>query len=280
MQVCASIAEVRAARAGLAEPVGFVPTMGALHAGHLALVRRARQENASVIASIFVNPLQFASASDTAHYPRTLDRDLELLESAGVDMLILPSAQELYPPSFSTTIDVGAVALPFEGATRPGHFQGVATVVTLLFNLAQPQRAYFGEKDAQQLRVVRRLVSDLLLPLEIVGVPTVRDHDGLALSSRNALLTPDERQRAAVIPRALTATCQTWQSGERDATALQRMLHDVLRSEPLLDIDYASLVDPDTLAEHQGRIRGPALVLLAVRLGAVRLIDNCLLADD
>jgi pantoate--beta-alanine ligase len=275
MQIVRTVAELRTARARLPDQLGFVPTMGALHAGHLELVRRAREENDAVAVSIFVNPTQFSSAADFQHYPRDDERDLALLAEAGVDLVFLPTADTLYPVGFGTTIDVGPVAVPFEGVARPGHFQGVATVVAMLFNAVRPARAYFGEKDAQQLLVVRRLVADLLMPIEIVAVPTVRDDDGLALSSRNALLTSEQHAAAIAIPRALEAVQRSWEAGERDAGRLRQRLVDTLASESTLTIEYANLVDPDSLVELDGSADRPLLVLVAVRLGTVRLIDNC-----
>jgi pantoate--beta-alanine ligase len=279
MKVSRTVVEVRTGRARLPEKLGFVPTMGALHAGHLELVRRARDENDAVVVSIFVNPTQFSSASDFERYPRDDERDLRLLEEAGVDLVFIPTTDMLYPDGFATSIDVGPIAVPFEGAARPGHFKGVATVVAILLNIVQPQRAYFGEKDAQQLRVVRRLVGDLQLPVEIVGVPTVRDADGLALSSRNALLTPEQRSAAVAVPQSLEAVERCWDAGERDATTLRQRLVERLTAEPTLTIEYASLADPATLVELDGAIEGSALVVVAVQLGSVRLIDNWMLTD-
>jgi pantoate--beta-alanine ligase len=280
MQIARTVAEVRAARARLPAQLGFVPTMGALHAGHLELVRCAREENDAVAVSIFVNPTQFSSAADLQQYPRDDERDLALLAESGVDLVFLPTTDALYPAGFGTTIDVGPVAVPFEGVARPGHFQGVATVVAMLFSAVQPARAYFGEKDAQQLRVVRRLVADLLMPIEIVGVPTVRDDDGLALSSRNALLSPEERSTAACIPRSLRAIQHAWDGGERDAAGLRRVLDAELLTQPDVTVEYATLVDPQTLAEQDGEIDGAVLVLIAVKIGGVRLIDNCYLSPS
>jgi pantoate--beta-alanine ligase len=279
MKVSRTVVEVRTGRARLPEKLGFVPTMGALHAGHLELVRRARDENDAVVVSIFVNPTQFSSASDFERYPRDDERDLRLLEEAGVDLVFIPTTEVLYPDGFASSIDVGPIAVPFEGAARPGHFKGVATVVAILLNIVQPQRAYFGEKDAQQLRVVRRLVDDLQMPVEIVGVPTVRDADGLALSSRNALLTPQQRAAAVAVPQSLEAVERCWDAGERDATSLRQRLVERLTAEPTLTIEYASLADPATLVELDGAIEGSALVVVAVQLGSVRLIDNWMLTD-
>jgi pantoate--beta-alanine ligase len=279
MQISRTVAEVRAARSRLSQQLGLVPTMGALHAGHLELVRRARDENDAVAVSIFVNPTQFSSSADFQGYPRDDERDLGLLVEAGVDLVFMPTTDVIYPSGFATSVDVGPVAIPFEGAARPGHFKGVATVVAILLNSVQPQRAYFGEKDAQQLRVVRRLVADLQLPVEIVGVPTVRDDDGLALSSRNVLLTTEQRAVAVAVPQSLEAVQRCWDAGERDAAELRQRMVERLSAEPTLTIEYASLADPTTLVELDGAIEGAALVLVAVRLGSVRLIDNWLLTD-
>ena len=277
MRICTTVAEVREARRALPDPLGLVPTMGALHDGHLALVRRARAENASVAVSIFVNPTQFTSADDFGRYPRDTQRDITLLANEGVDLVFLPRVEAVYPTGHSTSVDVGPIARAFEGAARPGHFTGVATVVTMLLNIVQPQTAYFGQKDAQQLAVVSRLVTDLALPVEIVPVPTVRDSDGVALSSRNVLLSPSARSAAAAIPQALADVRAAWESGQRDAAQLREVLHRRLGSEPAITIDYATLVDPASFAECDGTIDGDALVIVAVIAGGVRLIDNWLL---
>jgi pantoate--beta-alanine ligase len=277
MHICTTIAEARAARAGLPEQLGFVPTMGALHAGHRELLRRARVENQAVASSIFVNPTQFTAAEDFQHYPRTLDADLAILRDAGVDLAFVPDAGALYPAGFSTTIDVGPIAGVFEGAARPGHFQGVATVVAILFNIIQPARAYFGQKDAQQVIVVRKLVADLKLPIDIVRVPTVRDDDGLALSSRNAQLSPAQRQAAIAIPRAITAVQQAWADGERDSSRLVAPGEAVIETEKDITLEYIALADPETLTTSTGTIEHDALLLIAATLGTIRLIDNCLL---
>jgi len=258
-------------------PLGLVPTMGALHDGHLALVRRGRRENAAVAVSIFVNPTQFGPQEDLATYPRDMERDLALLESEGVDLVYTPTQEEVYPPGFDTWVDPGAMGQRLEGAVRPGHFRGVATVVTKLLSVIRPERAYFGQKDGQQLAVIRQLERDLNLGVEIIGVPTVRDHDGLALSSRNSYLTDEERRAAPVIYRALTEARQLWDEGERDAGILKEAAHTLLKTEPLLEeIDYVSVADADTLQELDW-IEGPAMVSTAARLGRTRLIDNVLL---
>ena len=258
-------------------PLGLVPTMGALHEGHLALVRQARRENATVAASIFVNPTQFGPQEDLATYPRDMERDLALLEAEGVDLVYAPAPEEVYPPGFDTWVEPGALANRLEGAVRPGHFRGVATVVTKLFNVVRPERAYFGQKDGQQLAVIRQLVRDLNLGIEIVAVPTVRDADGLALSSRNAYLTAEQRAAAPVIYRALSRAEDSWRQGAKDAELLRSTVRAVLEAEPLLEgIDYVSVADAATLQELE-RVGGPAMVSVAVRLGRTRLIDNVVL---
>jgi pantoate--beta-alanine ligase len=278
MRTVTSVVELRAWRAACVDDVGCVPTMGYLHAGHIALVARARRENALVAASIFVNPTQFGPHEDLARYPRDLARDQALLAEAGCDLLFAPTPTEMYPPGHATFVDVGPVAAPLEGARRPGHFRGVATVVLKLFGLMQPTRAYFGQKDAQQLAVLRRMAADLDLPVEIVGCPIVRAEDGLALSSRNVYLSPAERAAAPVLHRALLAARAAWQNGLRDGQRLQACLVDVLSREPLAQVDYACVVDPHTFEERHGE-RGAALLVLAVRFGSTRLIDNELLTE-
>jgi pantoate--beta-alanine ligase len=271
LRVATTTADAQAWRQSVHGSVGLVPTMGALHAGHLA-----RGENDHVAASIFVNPAQFAPHEDLSRYPRDLDRDRALLGSAGVDLLFAPAAEEMYPTGFSTAVDVAGPALRLEGDRRPGHFRGVATVVLKLLSLMAPDRAYFGQKDAQQLAVVRRMARDLDLPVAIVGCPTVREPDGLALSSRNVYLGPDDRRAASVLHRALALATALWAAGERDADALRRAILEVLGAETRARIDYAVIVDPETLAEASGRC-GTALAALAVFFGTTRLIDNTLL---
>ena len=278
MQVLRTIAEVRAARAGLPE-LGLVPTMGYLHEGHLSLVARAKADCAAVAASIFVNPTQFGPNEDLSRYPRDLPRDLSMLEAAGVDFVFTPDAAEMYPPHFDTVVEVRGVTDVLEGAVRPGHFAGVATVVAKLFNIVQPTRAYFGQKDAQQSVVIRKLVRDLAIPVEIVVAPTVREADGLALSSRNSYLTPDQRTAAPRIFQALGAARDLFAAGARDAEALRQAIRQVLAVEPQMQIDYVSVADPLTLVEL-AIVERQALVSLAVRLGTTRLIDNLLLGDS
>ncbi len=276
MQIITTIADVRAARASFGR-LGLVPTMGFLHAGHLSLVRQAKAECGFVAATIFVNPTQFGPSEDFSSYPRDPERDLELLREAGCDLVWLPTVAEIYPPDFSTYIVVEGVADPLEGARRPGHFRGVATVVVKLFNVVQPTRAYFGQKDAQQTVVIRQMVRDLALPVEVVVAPTVREADGLALSSRNVYLSPAQRAAAPVLYRALSQAAQLHASGERSAEALREALRSVLAAEPLAEVDYVSAADPLTLQELDVVDRGGALLSLAVRIGKTRLIDNLLL---
>jgi pantoate--beta-alanine ligase len=275
MQVLKTVAEVRAARARLPD-LGLVPTMGYLHEGHLSLVRRAKAECAAVAASIFVNPTQFGPNEDLSRYPRDVPRDLGLLEAAGVDIVFVPEPAEMYPPGFDTRICVGGVTDVLEGDVRPGHFDGVATVVAKLFNLVQPTRAYFGQKDAQQCAVIRKLVRDLDIPVEIVVAPTVREPDGLALSSRNSYLTPDQRAAAPAIYQALSATRALFDAGERDPEALREAVRARLGREPSIQIDYVSVAGPVSLRELSA-VEGAALASVAVRLGGTRLIDNVML---
>jgi pantoate--beta-alanine ligase len=276
MKTVTTIAEVRRWRAEAAGDLGLVPTMGYLHAGHLSLVERARRENARVAASVFVNPTQFGPQEDLARYPRDLERDRALLAGAGCDLLFAPAPEEIYPPGFATVVDTGAVSEPLEGERRPGHFRGVATVVLKLLGIFAPTRAYFGEKDAQQLAVIRRAVKDLDLPVQVVGCATVREADGLAMSSRNSYLDEGQRRAAPVLHRALTAARDAVRGGQRDASALRKLMQDVIEKEPLARIDYVAVADPDTFRELS-TVDGPALALLAVRVGRARLIDNLLL---
>ncbi|MBO9359534.1 MAG: pantoate--beta-alanine ligase [Thermomicrobium sp.] len=277
MHLFRTIAELRIWRSQQASrSVGFVPTMGYLHEGHLALVRRARAENETVVVSIFVNPLQFGPQEDYDRYPRDLDRDLYLLEREGVDAVFAPSVSEMYPSGFSTAVLVtGPIAERLEGEARPGHFRGVATVVTRLFGLVQPQRAYFGWKDAQQVLVVQRLVQDLALPVDIVPLPTVREAGGLAMSSRNVYLSPEERVAASAIPRALFAALERFRSGERAAAALRELVRRTLTTTPVR-LEYVSVSDLETFQEVE-YVERPALLLVAAWIGTTRLIDNVLL---
>jgi len=273
MQVVGLISEIRTLRQQLNGTVGFVPTMGYLHKGHLALVKQARIENSSVIVSIYVNPTQFGPREDFGAYPRELNRDLELLREEGTDIVFVPSDNEMYPPEFSSWVYVEKVAERLEGASRPGHFRGVATVVAKLFNIVQPTRAYFGQKDAQQVVVIKRMVTDLNLGIDIVVVPTVREEDGLAMSSRNIYLSPAERQAATILFKSLTLARRLRRSGENDADKLRRQMTSLIRKEPLAQIDYVSIADAETLEELE-LIDRPALASLAVLIGKTRLIDN------
>ena len=259
-------------------PSGFVPTMGALHAGHMSLVQAAKAECLPVIASIFVNPAQFSPSEDLQKYPRTLEADRKQLEEAGVDYLFAPEAAEIYPQGFRTWVNVEGLSDRLEGRVRPGHFRGVTTVVLKLLEIVQPQKAFFGRKDAQQARLVRQMVRDLNLDCEIVVCPIVREPDGLAMSSRNAYLEPTQRRAATVLHRALDGARQAVERGERDALRLTAAMREVIRAEPLAAPDYIELVDADTL-EPVTRLRGTCLALLAARFGAARLIDNLLIEE-
>ncbi len=254
--------------------VGLVPTMGYLHDGHMELVRRARASNDVVVASIFVNPLQFGAGEDLSRYPRDLARDQAMLLGGGVDILFAPGVSDMYPRAMETVVDVPALGAELEGAVRPGHFAGVATVVTKLFNLVQPYRAYFGEKDFQQVQIIRRMVEDLAQPVEVVAVATVREADGLAFSSRNVYLSPAERRAAVIVPQALDEAAQLLASGLASATELEQAIAGFIRREPLAVPEVVAVRDPETLAPID-TVRGRAvLVLLFVRFGATRLLDN------
>ncbi len=276
MKVIEAVAEMHRARQQCTGSVGVVLTMGFLHDGHLSLVHQARAENDVIIATIFVNPTQFGPGEDLGGYPRDMPRDLALLEDAGVDLAFAPSEQQMYPPGFQTYVSVEEVTSLLEGAARPGHFRGVTTVVAKLFGLTRPHRAYFGQKDAQQVRVIQQMVADLNFDLEIVVCPIVREPDGLALSSRNSYLSPAERAAAPVLYRALRAAKSRFRAGERDANALRSAMREVLAREPLADVEYISIADRDTLVELDRLDRG-ALASLAVRIGPARLIDNLIL---
>jgi len=275
MQVINTILEMRALRLQAAGPVGFVPTMGFLHEGHLSLVRRAREENETVVVSIFVNPTQFGPKEDFKSYPRDTDRDLALLEPL-TDICFMPQAAEMYPEDFDSWVEPGDIATRLEGAARPGHFRGVTTVVAKLFNIVSPDRAYFGQKDAQQLAVIKKMVSDLDMNPEVVACPTVREPDGLAMSSRNTYLNPEQREAAAVLYRALNLAEKRWKQGEQDAGTIRHEMVELIEKEPLAEIDYISVADAATLREMH-RLKPPALVSLAVKIGRTRLIDNIML---
>jgi len=265
--------ELREALAACPRPLGLVPTMGWLHDGHRSLMRRARADNATTIATIFVNPRQFNEAADFQQYPRNEARDLAICEDEGLDLVFAPPVDEVYPAGFDTLVTVGAVSRPLEGAARPGHFDGVATVVAILFDLVGAEHAYFGQKDAQQVMVIRQMARDLAIPTQVIACPTVREPDGLALSSRNVHLSPDERAAAPVLRRALLAGRDLWAGGERSGDAIRAAMAAVLAEEPLANPEYVSVADGLTLAELE-TIERPALLSLAVRFGATRLIDN------
>ena len=275
MQVVRSREELRSALAALPRPLGLVPTMGWLHAGHTSLIERARDECRAVAVSIFVNPRQFDDPADLEQYPRGEARDLALCAEAGADVVWVPGVDDVYPPGFDTSVTVERLTLPLEGAARPGHFAGVTTVVAILFGIVRPDRAYFGEKDGQQLRVIDRMARDLHLT-EVVRCPTIREPDGLALSSRNVHLAAEDRAAAPVLRRALLAGRAAWVDGERDAAVVRGRVSAVLATEPRAAVEYVSCADDATLAEL-ARIDGPALLSLAVRFGTTRLIDNLLL---
>ena len=277
MQVVKTISELGSARRNLPPAVGLVPTMGFLHDGHLSLIRAAQRECASVIVSIFVNPTQFAPHEDLDAYPRNTARDLELLAEEGAHLVWIPDAQEMYPEGYQTWIEVDEVTRPLEGLYRPGHFRGVTTVVAKLFNAAAPHKAYFGQKDAQQAAVIQRMARDLNFELEVKVCPIVREPDGLAMSSRNAYLDPEERRAAAILFKALSNAQTAFNNGERSADAMRNIMRAALNSEPLANPQYISCSNPDTLLELTGEINGRALLSMAVYIGKTRLIDNMIL---
>jgi pantoate--beta-alanine ligase len=280
MKTAITLPEMRSARGQFRGPVGLVPTMGYLHAGHLSLVRRARAECQSVIVSIFVNPTQFGPNEDLDAYPRDIPRDLAMLEDEGVDLVWMPSVEVMYPLGFQTWVTVKEVTKLLEGKYRPGHFRGVTTVVAKLFTGVQPDKAYFGQKDAQQAVVIRRLVRDLNFPIDIVVCPIVREPDGLAMSSRNKYLNHAERKAATVLFRALTAAGESYEGGERDAARLRQILAETIHSEPLARLQYVSCADPDTLEELQQGLVPHALLSMAVFVGGTRLIDNLVIGES
>lgn len=276
MLTATSLHDLHTLRARLPAPVGFVPTMGYLHAGHISLVERARVECASVIVSIFVNPTQFGPQEDLTNYPRDLARDLGMLEAAGTDLTWTPTPETMYPPGYQTWVTVEALSAPLEGAQRPGHFRGVTTVVAKLFNAVQPQKAYFGQKDAQQVAVLQRMTMDLNFPIEIIVCPTRREADGLAMSSRNTYLNRDERAAATVLFQALNAAKAAYQEGERDGECLRQVMRSIIQAEPLARLQYVSCADYQTLQELE-RVTDKCLLSMAVYIGKTRLIDNCIL---
>jgi pantoate--beta-alanine ligase len=277
MKIVEKVKEMQAislAEKRVGKRVGFVPTMGYLHEGHLSLVRRARRENDIVVVSIFVNPTQFGPNEDFERYPRDLKRDAELLKREGVDYLFHPKAEEMYPPGYSTFVEVEGLTETLCGAKRPGHFRGVATVVTKLLNIVQPDRAYFGEKDFQQLQVIKRLVRDLNIPVEVVGCPIVREEDGLALSSRNTYLSSEERESALALYKGLKLAKELFESGERDAERIKREVERLILSHPKVSkVDYVEIVDSETLKPVK-EVKEGDTIALAVFVGKTRLIDN------
>ena len=276
MKIVSSLSELRTARLSLKGTVGLVPTMGYLHEGHLSLIRQAKVDCEHVIVTIFVNPTQFGPNEDFSNYPRDIEHDLKLINPLGVDLVWNPAPEIMYPPGYQTWVEVEALTRPLEGALRPGHFRGVTTVVAKLFNATQPDKAYFGQKDAQQAAVIRQMTRDLNFPIEIVVCPTVREADGLALSSRNKYLEGDDRKAATILFRALSAAKDIYEAGERNAEKLRRKMKEVLESEPRAQMQYVSCADYDTL-EELAVINGKALLSMAVFFGKTRLIDNFVL---
>jgi pantoate--beta-alanine ligase len=274
MQVLDTIAALRRWRAAVPLPIGFVPTMGYLHEGHLSLMRRAQAENATVAVSIFVNPTQFGPHDDFQRYPRDPDRDYALLTGIGIGTVFTPGVEEMYPPGGSTIVDVEGLSTILEGASRPGHFRGVATVVSKLLHIIEPQRAYFGEKDYQQLQVIQQMVRDLRMAVEVIGCPTIREPGGLAMSSRNIYLSPTERQAATTLPQALFQADDMAKSGVQEAAKLASVIHELLAREPLIRVDYVAIVHPWSLQPLTTIGVDGAVVCLAVRIGRTRLIDN------
>ena len=276
MHTVFTLPDLRTARLPFSGKVGLVPTMGYLHEGHLSLIRRARDECEHVVVSIFINPTQFGPSEDLSKYPRDLDRDLKLIEPLGTDLVWVPTAESMYPQGYQTWVEVEEMTNPLEGAMRPGHFKGVTTVVAKLFNAVQPHNAYFGQKDAQQVAVIRQMTRDLNFPIEIVVCPIVREPDGLAMSSRNVYLDSAQRKAATILFRSLNAAKDVYDRGERDAGMLRQIMTEVLASEPLAQVQYVSCADYDTL-EELDVAKGKALLSMAVILGKTRLIDNLVL---
>jgi len=276
MQIVSTLADLRSTRLSFSGTVGLVPTMGYLHEGHLSLVRRAKEACDHLVVSIFVNPTQFGPSEDLSRYPRDLDRDLSLIEPLGTDLVWMPTAEMMYPDGYQTWVEVEAMTRPLEGAMRPGHFRGVTTIVAKLFNAVQPHKAYFGQKDAQQAAVIRQMTRDLNFPVEIVVCPIIREPDGLAMSSRNVYLDPEQRKAATVLYRSLSAAKGAYERGERDAETLRQVMKDVLRSEPLAQMQYISCANYDTL-EELDTVKGITLLSMAVFIGKTRLIDNFVL---
>jgi pantoate--beta-alanine ligase len=272
MKVIRTIGEMRQARRQIQGTVGFVPTMGYLHEGHISLVKQAKNENDISVVSIYVNPTQFGPKEDFKKYPRDTERDLAMLEPT-TDFVFMPYDTDMYPEGYNTWVDVLGITEVLEGASRPGHFRGVGTVVTKLFNIVQPARAYFGQKDAQQVAMIKKMVDELNMDLEVVVCPTVRERDGLAMSSRNTYLDPEERRAGVVLYKSLMLAKELWQNGEKDAEAILKRMTALISTEPLADIVYISIADGKTLQEIK-RVKAPALVSMAVKFGKTRLIDN------
>ncbi|MBN1644240.1 MAG: pantoate--beta-alanine ligase [Dehalococcoidales bacterium] len=276
MKIIETIAEMKAARLKLKGSVGFVPTMGYLHEGHLSLVRKAGEENKSVVVSIYVNPTQFAPTEDLSKYPRDLNRDLSMLEKEGTDIVFFPSDKEIYPQGYDTWVTVDKLTKPLEGSSRPTHFRGVTTIVNKLFNIVRPDNTYFGQKDAQQALVIKKMAKDLDMNLKVVVCPTVREPDGLAMSSRNVYLTPEQRKGAPVLYKSLMLAKDLFSHGERNAAVILGQMTTLIKKEPLANIDYISIADTETLEELR-TIEKSALVSMAIKFGKTRLIDNLIL---
>lgn len=276
MKIFQTIGQIRKFRSDMTGSLGLVPTMGFLHEGHLSLVRQAKAENDSTAVSIFVNPTQFAPTEDFKEYPRDMHQDIELLRQERVDLVFNPEPEEIYPEAFQSSIDTGAVSEPLEGACRPGHFLGVSTIVAKLFNIVLPNRAYFGQKDGQQVLVIKRMTKDLDYPVEVVVAPTVREVDGLAMSSRNVYLSGPERKAAASLSRGLFSAQSAWEAGEQNSDSLRNRVRQTLEEEPLASLEYVSLAD-ENLTEIEGTLSTSAMLSLAARIGQTRLIDNVIL---
>ncbi|HIJ56670.1 MAG TPA: pantoate--beta-alanine ligase [Deltaproteobacteria bacterium] len=280
METVRTISDMKLLRQRLAEPVGFVPTMGFLHEGHLSLIRRARSENRHVIVSIFVNPTQFGPEEDFDSYPRDTERDLTLLKQEKADVVFMPEPEKIYPPGACTWVEVEGLTEMLEGISRPGHFRGVATVVTKLFNIIEPTYAYFGQKDAQQARVIRKMAEDLFMNLEIIVCPTIREPDGLAMSSRNFYLKGKERKAALILYKSLQLAQSLWNRGERHAGKIRGEIVSLIESEPLARIGYVSVADTETLQEIEEEIEYEALLSMAVKVGKPRLLDSIVLSGS
>lgn len=280
MQVIKTIKDMQALSKGLrsrGKTIGFVPTMGALHEGHLSLVRGSKEKDDVTVVSIFVNPIQFGAGEDFERYPRNIEGDLEKLSSLKVDVVFIPETEDMYPPGFSVFINVGGIGEVLCGLTRAGHFGGVATVVTKLFNIVMPHRAYFGQKDFQQAVIIKKLVRELNFDIDIVVCPTVREADGVAMSSRNSYLNETERKSAGILYRALKHAEGLIAQGIRDSAGIKKEMEDIIKSEPMVEIEYIEVVEPETLEEVK-RIEAPAVICLAARIGTTRLIDNIALS--